>query len=120
MTKPIVGISGSIIIDSAGNFPGYRRSYVNEDYVKSVIKNGGVPYIIPMNNDVEVIMEQIDNVDALILSGGHDVTPSYYKQEPYRGLGGVLPERDDFDFKLVEFAEEKIFLSWEFVGAFKF
>lgn len=38
MSKPIIGISGSIIIDGSGNFPGYRRSYVNEDYVKSVIK----------------------------------------------------------------------------------
>lgn len=107
MRKPIVGISGSIIIDSAGNFPGYRRSYVNEDYVKSVIKNGGIPYIIPMNNNVEVVKEQINNVDGLILSGGHDVTPRYYNQEPYKNLGGILPERDEFDFKLVEFAKEK-------------
>ena len=29
--KPIIGISGSVIIDDSGIFPGYRRSYVNED-----------------------------------------------------------------------------------------
>lgn len=47
MTKPIIGISGSVIIDDGGIFPGYHRSYVNEDYVDSVVQNGGVPYIIP-------------------------------------------------------------------------
>ena len=107
MSKPIIGISGSIIIDGSGNFPGYRRSYVNEDYVKSVIKNGGIPYIIPMNSSEEVIKEQIQNVDGLILSGGHDVTPRFYNQEPHKNLGGILPERDVFDFNLVKFAIEK-------------
>lgn len=38
MDKPIIGISGSEIIDNGGIFPGYRRSYVNEDYVDSVVK----------------------------------------------------------------------------------
>lgn len=107
MKKPIIGISGSIIIDSSGNFPGYRRSYVNEDYVKSVIKNGGIPYIIPMNSDEDVVREQVANVDGLILSGGHDVTPKFYNQEPHKSLGGILPERDVFDFNLVRFAVEK-------------
>lgn len=107
MSKPIIGISGSIIIDGSGNFPGYRRSYVNEDYVKSVIKNGGIPYIIPMNSSEEVIKEQIQNVDGLILSGGHDVSPRFYNQEPHKNLGGILPERDVFDFNLVKFAIEK-------------
>ena len=45
MSKPIIGISGSVIIDDGGIFPGYHRSYVNEDYVDSVVQNGGVPYI---------------------------------------------------------------------------
>ena len=37
--KPIIGISGSIIIDDGGIFLGYRRSYVNDDYIDSVIQN---------------------------------------------------------------------------------
>ena len=46
---PIVGISGSVMIDQGGMFPGYHRSYVNEDYVNSVIQNGGIPVIIPVS-----------------------------------------------------------------------
>lgn len=60
-----------------------------------------------MNQDVDVIKEQIDHIDVLILSGGHYVSPRHYDQDPHKSLGGILPERDEFDFKLIEFAKNK-------------
>lgn len=107
MTKPIIGISGSVIIDNGGIFPGYRRSYVNEDYVDSVVQNGGVPYIIPFTEDDEVIKQQLDNVQGLILSGGHDVDPQLYGEEPLQKIGTIWPKRDHFDMLLLKLAEEK-------------
>ncbi|MEJ6347755.1 gamma-glutamyl-gamma-aminobutyrate hydrolase family protein [Holzapfeliella sp. He02] len=107
MTQPIIGISGSFITDEGAPFPGYRRSYVNEDYVTSVSDNGGIPFIIPLTNDASVIKQQIDAVDALILSGGHDVSPRFYHEEPKANLGDISPERDEFDFALLKYAEEK-------------
>lgn len=107
MTKPIIGISGSEIIDDGGMFPGYRRSYVNEDYVDSVIQNGGIPYIIPFNENDDVIKEQLDNVQGLILSGGHDVDPHLYGEEPEQKIGPTWPARDHFDMRLLKLAEEK-------------
>lgn len=106
MAKPIIGISGSEIIDDGGIFPGYRRSYVNEDYVDSVIQNGGIPYIIPFNEDDEVIEQQLLNVQGLILSGGHDVDPHNYGEEPEQKLGDIWPERDHFDMRLLKLAEK--------------
>lgn len=107
MKKPVIGISGSIIVDSGGMFPGYKRSYVNNDYVASVIKNGGIPLIIPFNTDDELISEQISCIDALILTGGHDVDPFLYGEEPSQKLGEIFPERDSFDFTLIKYAKEK-------------
>lgn len=106
MSKPIIGISGSVIIDDGGIFPGYRRSYVNEDYVDSVVQNGGVPYIIPFTEDNEVIREQLNHVQGLILSGGHDVDPRFYGEEPLQKIGATWPERDHFDMLLLKLAEE--------------
>ena len=106
MNKPIIGISGSVIIDDGGMFPGYRRSYVNEDYVDSVVQNGGIPYIIPFNEDEEVVKEQLLNVQGLILSGGHDVDPHNYGEELEQKIGDVWPERDVFDMRLLKLAEE--------------
>lgn len=104
---PVIGISGSILIDDGGMFPGYERAYVNNDYCSSVLRNGGVPFIIPVNNDRKVIEAQIDQIDALILSGGHDVFPQNYGEEPRQKIGDTFPERDQFDFALIEFALKK-------------
>lgn len=107
MTKPIIGISGSVIIDNGGIFPGYHRSYVNEDYVDSVVQNGGVPFIIPFTENDEVIKSQLEHVQGLILSGGHDVDPHSYGEEPEQKIGATWPARDHFDRLLLKFAEEK-------------
>ena len=107
MTKPLIGVSGSVIIDDGGIFPGYHRSYVNEDYIDSVVKNGGVPFIIPFTEDDDVIKQQLDNVQGLILSGGHDVDPHLYGEEPEQKLGKTWPARDRFDMRLLKLAEEK-------------
>ncbi len=104
--KIVVGISGSYIIDEGGMFPGYKRAYVNDDYVQSVVMAGGIPYIIPVVHDEEVIREQLKNVDALILSGGHDVNPLEWGEEPSSKLGGILPIRDKFDSTLMKIANE--------------
>ncbi|MEG1131510.1 MAG: gamma-glutamyl-gamma-aminobutyrate hydrolase family protein [Romboutsia sp.] len=104
--KPIIGISGSLIIDEGGMFPGYERAYVNNDYVQSVAMCKAIPYIVPMVYDDEIIKAQVENIDALILSGGHDVNPLNWGEEPHQKLGGILPKRDTYDFKLLQFALE--------------
>lgn len=107
MKKPIIGISGSIIIDNSGMFPGYKRAYVNDDYVQSVITAGGIPFIIPFSQDKSVVEMSVQHIDGLILSGGHDVFPLNYNEEPDGRLGEVFPERDEFDFTLLEAAKKK-------------
>ncbi|WP_027634001.1 gamma-glutamyl-gamma-aminobutyrate hydrolase family protein [Clostridium hydrogeniformans] len=104
--KARIGISGSIIVDEGGMFPGYERAYVNDDYVKSVIKAGGIPVILPLIKDEEDIKAQLEMVDGIIMSGGHDVNPLLYGEEPSQKLGGILPKRDDFDMKLIKVAME--------------
>lgn len=107
MKKPIIGISGSVLVDDGGIFPGYRRSYVNEDYINAVLENNGIPFILPMNQEEEVIEQQINQIDGLILSGGHDISPERYGEEPFQKLGITSSERDSFDFILLEKAKDK-------------
>ncbi|WP_303974683.1 gamma-glutamyl-gamma-aminobutyrate hydrolase family protein, partial [Streptococcus merionis] len=81
--------------------------YVNEDYVLSVSKNGGVPMILPVTDEERVLDGYINSIDALILSGGHDVCPFNYGEEPSPKLGDTFPARDQFDFALLRKAKEK-------------
>ncbi|HHQ5666825.1 TPA: gamma-glutamyl-gamma-aminobutyrate hydrolase family protein [Clostridioides difficile] len=101
---PIIGISGNLLIDEGGMFPGYERAYVNNDYIQSVVMCKAIPYIVPIVYDDEIIKEQVSNIDALILSGGQDVNPLIWKEEPHNKLGAISPKRDSFDMKLLKHA----------------
>lgn len=104
--NPVIGISGSLIIDEGGMFPGYERAYVNNDYIQSVAMSKAIPYILPIINDDELIREQVSNIDGLILSGGHDINPLLWSEEPHQKLGSILPKRDSYDTKLLKIAIE--------------
>lgn len=105
--KPIIGISSSITVENEPFFMGYKRCYLSKDYVDAIIKNGGIPFIIPLSEDKEVIEAQVDFIDALLLSGGVDVNPLYYGEEPQEKLHDILPERDTYEDILLRKAKQK-------------
>ena len=105
--RPIIGISSSVIVDEAGSFAGYKRAYVNKDYVDAVVRAGGVPLIIPFSTDKEVIISQAQLIDGLILSGGHDISPYNYGQEPSQKIGETFPERDTYEIILLEESKKR-------------
>ena len=107
MKKPCIGVSGSILRDNDGPYVDLLRAYVNDDYTRSIEEAGGIPVIIPFTKNHEVACETVARLDGLLLSGGHDVYPLHYGEEPLQGLGEVWPERDQFDFALIKAAEEK-------------
>ena len=99
--KKIIGIGGNLMFMSGGMFPGYGKAYVNQDYTASVESVGGVPLILPVTAEVDVVAAQLSAVDALIISGGWDVDPLLWGEEPHVKLGDTLPERDAFDLLLI-------------------
>jgi putative glutamine amidotransferase len=72
-----------------------------------VIEAGGVPVILPISSDDQVVKETLSHMDGLLLSGGHDLYPLTYGEEPLQGIGAVWPERDHFDFLLTKEAEKR-------------
>ena len=104
--KPLIGISGSHMIDGGGQFPGYHRSYVNHDYVRSVTERAVSPSSF-LSMKRMMSWKPYGRVDGLLLSGGHDVYPLLYGEEPCRQIGAVWPERDHFDMLLLKRAEAR-------------
>lgn len=102
--KKVIGISGSILIDKGAVFPGYKRAYVNNDYVQAVLLGGGVPLIIPVSIDEDVIEAQLKNIDGIILSGGEDVNPLLFGEQPSKFIGETMDDRDKFDLLLIKHA----------------
>lgn len=80
---------------------------VPNTYITSVIKAGGLPVIIPLSDNEELLAEQLDGIDALIMTGGEDFNPLLFGEEPVQALGTVVHERDVYDLTLIKKAVEK-------------
>ncbi len=83
--KPIIGLTG--------NFD-EQTCKLKDGYYKSVLRAGGVPVIIPPLADTDAIINTLEHIDGLLLTGGGDYNPLYAGEEPSPKLGGVNAERD--------------------------
>ena len=76
--KPLIGISLGWSTS---------KNTVNNTYVNSVLMNGGVPYLIPVTDDVEVLRQVVAQLDGIIFTGGEDFEPAYFGEEENEHLG---------------------------------
>ena len=83
--KPVIGITGNY---------GELTCKLAEGYYKSIVRAGGVPVIIPPLSDTDVIINTLEQLDGLVLSGGADYDPRYAGEEPWPTLGTINEERD--------------------------
>lgn len=101
----IIGISASLKFeDKEGFFLGYEYSYVGNNYVNAISKSGATPILIPIIEDEEQIESQIKFIDGLLISGGYDIDPYFYNEEPLEKLEALYPKRDIYELKLIKLA----------------
>src|SRR5205085_12207903 len=62
----------------------------------------GSALLVPPND--EAIDETLDALDGLIFSGGSDLDPELYGQEPHPETDGIVPERDSAELALLQAA----------------
>ncbi|MGB6129524.1 MAG: gamma-glutamyl-gamma-aminobutyrate hydrolase family protein [Psychrilyobacter sp.] len=98
----VIGISGNKKL-----LDGFNRDYVFDHYSTCIDKIGAVPLILPITDKKEVAKVYIDKIDALIMTGGIDVNPFLYNEEPTKETEVPFTKRDTFDFILIEAALEK-------------
>ena len=83
--QPVIGITGNFEDETCK---------LGQGYYQSVVAAGGVPMIIPPVEDVNTLVNTLDHIDALILSGGADINPLFGGDEPSPRLGGINRQRD--------------------------
>jgi putative glutamine amidotransferase len=75
--------------------------YCRRNYTGGVRQAGGVPLLLPPLEDQDSILSCASRLDGLLLSGGGDLHPSLFGEQPHWKLGEFDPERDDFEFGLL-------------------
>lgn len=83
--KPVIGITA--------NFNDGEATMARV-YYQQVVEAGGAPVLIPPVDDKDVIINTLDNIDGLLLSGGADFNPLWTGEEPLPQLHRINAERD--------------------------
>jgi putative glutamine amidotransferase len=93
--KPVIGITTSEDARVGGKF-----TILSEDYVRSVAAGGGLPVALPLITDTDDFEACLEAFDGILFSGGVDISPLRYGEDPIRQVNVVNSRRDEFELRL--------------------
>jgi len=95
--RPVIGITCGYSYDD-------NKYQISRDYIEAVQKAGGIPVILPHLEPSNMTNLFLQAIDGLILSGGGDLDPVWFKEEPLPVSGWIDPLRDGFEIALASSA----------------
>ncbi|AYN37721.1 gamma-glutamyl-gamma-aminobutyrate hydrolase family protein [Streptomyces dangxiongensis] len=100
MSRPVIGIAA--YRDRARwNIWDTDATVVQQSYVRGIADNGGRPVVLPPDDlDADVL----HRLDGLLLTGGADIDPAHYGQEPHPASDTPRPDRDHGELLLLRTA----------------
>lgn len=93
MDRPIIGITGDI--------KGSKFS-VNMSYAYAIERAGAIPFFLPPSFSKNRIKYIAATIDALLISGGGDISPVVYGEKQEVPLNLVSDKRINFEMALLE------------------
>lgn len=99
MRKPIIGITAGKRSDGSVGVPA--------DYIDAVVRSGGTPLLLPPMDDLNAVAAMVKTVDGLLLSGGGDIVPKEYGEQPHPKTASQDAVRDRTEFAATRAAMER-------------
>lgn len=93
--QTLIGITSSMEISKSH----YATASEN---VNAITSSSGVPVILPNTHDTDHIEYYAQMLDGLYATGGYDIDPTLFGEEPHPGLGTIIPVRDAFELELMK------------------
>lgn len=90
--KPLIGISTERSSDPDGERPfkrGYTLELQNSLYPRYIREAGGLPVFLSTGGDREEVRDLLARLDGLLLSGGSDLDPKLWNEDPLQPGGDV-------------------------------
>ncbi|WP_427050703.1 gamma-glutamyl-gamma-aminobutyrate hydrolase family protein [Paenibacillus sp. TC-CSREp1] len=95
MNKPMIGVLPLYDTD--------KKSYwMLPDYLKAIEASGGIPVMLPLTTDEDMITTLANTFDGFLFTGGHDVNPELYGERMQSVCGELCIERDRMEVVLFE------------------
>jgi putative glutamine amidotransferase len=86
--------------------PAQQEMVLGLKYLRAIERAGGIPLVVPPI-DRATIGPLLDGVDALCLSGGPDIDPVAYGDDPHDRLGPTWSDLDTFELALTREADRR-------------
>ena len=102
--RPVIGITTYLTQARFGVWDS-EAALIPAVYVQAVEKAGGRALLVPPSLDG--IDETLDAVDGLLFSGGSDMDPELYDQDPHPETDDVVTARDRAEIVLLEAALDR-------------
>ncbi|SHI54115.1 gamma-glutamyl-gamma-aminobutyrate hydrolase family protein [Lutispora thermophila] len=93
--RPIIGLT--TFTESKGTS---RYNCLNCNYVNAIVEAGGTPVMIPLVENKDTLLQYMNIIDGILFTGGEDVLPLYYGENPIKDIGAIEQERDDYEIFL--------------------
>lgn len=107
--KPIIGILANYTIDDQIGIKlnlgvaGQEWQLLPDDYIAAIESAGGSPVIVPVTKDINTIIPFLKLLDGIILTGGPDIDPQIYGENPLPGIQEIDVKRDNHELALVNY-----------------
>ena len=98
--RPVIGVVPLYDIqrDSLWMIPGY---------LDGIAAAGGIPVVLPLTEDEQVLRQLANDVDGFLMTGGQDVSPALYGEERLDSCGETLPVRDGMESRIFQLCLER-------------
>ncbi len=103
MSSPLIGITTYRQTHEEG-FPLFS---LPEAYVQAISQAGGLPVLIPLGLQENLVKHLLLHLDGILFSGGGDVAPDRFGAEPHPEVNFVDHDRDRVEIQLVRDVIEK-------------
>jgi gamma-glutamyl-gamma-aminobutyrate hydrolase PuuD len=103
-SRPVIGIT-TYVTSAKWGYWELEAALIPADYVRAVERAGGRPLLVPPAE--EGVDETLEVLDGIVFSGGSDIDPELYGDEPHPETLGVHPERDAAELDLLTAALDR-------------
>jgi gamma-glutamyl-gamma-aminobutyrate hydrolase PuuD len=101
VVRPVIGIT-TYLTPAKWSYWDEEAALVPAAYVQAIERAGGRALLVPPSDDG--VDETLDSLDGVLFSGGSDLDPELYDQEPHDETFGIHPERDRAELALLQAA----------------